>query len=119
MSDSDGGLEHTRRRILTADDPTEAAKKEMEAIGEEFDSMNSYIDDNLDSAADRIIIFITERNLMNIQRLQLINKMVGLGVADTGDVVEGVTEEEIEEMKRLTSGEITSRDVDRMREIWR
>jgi hypothetical protein len=115
----DGGLEFTRRKILTADDPTKAAKEEVNDIREEFNSMNEYVERNLGSATDREIIFITERNLMNIKRLKLINEMMGLGIDDSVGVVEGVTEDELDEMERLTKGEITRGDVDRMKEIWR
>jgi hypothetical protein len=115
----DGGLEFTRRKILTADDPTKAAKEEVDDIKEEFDSMNEYVERNLGSATDREIIFLTERNLMNIKRLKLINEMMGLGIDDSVGVVEGVTEDELDEMERLTKGEITREGVDRMREIWR
>lgn len=115
----DGGLEFTRRKILTADDPTKAAKEEVDDIREEFNSMNEYVERNLGSATDREIIFITERNLMNIKRLKLINEMIGLGIDDSVGVVEGVTEDELDEMERLTKGEITRGDVGRMKEIWR
>jgi hypothetical protein len=115
----DGGLEFTRRKILTADDPTKAAKEEVNDIREEFNSMNEYVERNLGSATDREIIFITERNLMNIKRLKLINEMMGLGIDDSVGVVKGVTKDELDEMERLTKGEITREDVDRMKEIWR
>lgn len=106
-------------KVMDSSDPRQAAIEEVREIQEEFEKGNNFVENRLDTASDREVIFVTERFLVNLDRLAMINKMFDIPAEGREDVVEGATEQEIEEMERLTEGEITDRDVERMKEIWR
>lgn len=106
-------------KVMDSSDPRQAAIEEVREIQEEFEKGNNFMENRLDTASDREVIFVTERFLVNLDRLAMINKMFDIPAEGREDVVEGATEQEIEEMERLTEGEITDRDVERMKEIWR